>query len=278
MAESIEYDFLYDLTRVDFCAQGLHIIPRIQYGREHPRQYMECIYRDGGSNRPVVVWIHGGAWSDENLTLSYRPERLLAELAHRGYYVACIEYRLAQHAAYPAAYHDCQAAVKYLRGHQKELGIDGNRIAVFGESAGAHLACLLGTNYNKEPKAQVQAVISWYAPSDLMEQAMAERNGQLHHMVEDFVGGEIEEKEALIREASPVSHISGKLPPCLLMHGEVDELVDCEQSKRLYRQMKETGCDAELILVPEQGHGFFAGTEYYDAVLQFLQRKINANA
>lgn len=274
MAETMEYDFLYDLPRVDFCGEGLHYIPRIQYGREHPRQFMECIYQNDGSRRPVVMWIHGGAWSDDNLTLSYRPERFLAELAHKGYYVVCIEYRLAQHAPYPAAYHDCQMAVKYLRSHERELGIDGNRIAVFGESAGAHLACLLGTNYNKEAQAQVQAVISWYAPLELMEQALAEQNGQLHHMVEDFVGGEITEKEDLIREASPGSHIHADLPPYLLMHGAVDELVDCGQSERLYRQMKEAGCDVKLIVVPKQGHGFFAGQEYYDEILRFLQQKL----
>ena len=75
--------------------KGCITCPRVQYGKDHPRQYMECIYKDGPTNRPVVVWIHGGGWTDEYLTTTYRPERCVADLAQAGFFIACIEYRLA---------------------------------------------------------------------------------------------------------------------------------------------------------------------------------------
>ena len=67
------YEFLCQIPRVDFYQKNLHYLPAVYYGQEHPRQYMECFYKDGCENMPVIIWIHGGAWDDEFLTASYRP-------------------------------------------------------------------------------------------------------------------------------------------------------------------------------------------------------------
>ncbi len=88
------FDFLYDIDRVDFCAEGMHYLPCVRYGRENPRQYMDCIYKDGLEHYPVLVWVHGGGWSDEYNLPTYRPEPTLLELAKKGWFIACIEYRL----------------------------------------------------------------------------------------------------------------------------------------------------------------------------------------
>lgn len=274
MAEQSPYDFLYDLERVDFCGEGLHYIPRVQYGREHPRQYLECIFKDGTEKRPVLVWIHGGGWQDDNLTTTYRPERTLAELAKRGWFIACIEYRLAQHGSFPVPMHDCQEAVKFLRANCARFGIDPDRIALWGESAGAHLACMVGANFNNEPGADVQAVVSWFCPSDLEEQyRFLGQSGE-----DDFVSKLLGENGMAEPEraawASPVTYADKKMPPVLLMHGDADELVNYEQSARYYERLKAAGNDALLVTVPGQGHGFFRGQQYYDAVMEFLEKKV----
>ena len=268
-----DYSFLDDLERVDFCGEGLHYIPRIQYGREHPRQYMQCIFKDGITKAPVLVWIHGGSWSDENLMPDYRPEAILAELAEAGWFIACIEYRLSSHACFPAQLLDCQTAIEYIRAHKKELSIDPDRIAVWGESAGGHLACMVGSNPNRRKEAQVQAVVAWYAPSDLQESIEhLEKAGE-----EDFVFlllGETEDRMEAARKASPIVYAEQSMPPILLMHGNKDELVSYEQSVKYYEKLKRAGNDVRLITVENQGHGFFKGKQYYDIIQDFLKEKL----
>lgn len=272
MAQSVtlsEYDFLYDLPRVDFVGRGLHYLPRIQYGRDHPRQFMECIYRDGDRDRPVLVWIHGGGWHDDNLTPAYRPEEALAALAEKGFFIACIEYRLAQHAPFPACVEDCQKAVRYLRQHAAELGICPDRIALWGESAGAHVAAMTALRFGDAPQADVAAAVLWFCPSDLSRQM--ESNSETD-IVSRLIGCSARENPEAVRRASPVAYAGrGAGTPILLMHGDADELVSYDQSVAFCRELRAHGCPAELITVPGQGHGFFQGQSYYDAVLRFLE-------
>ena len=104
--EENAYEFLCRIPRVDFYQKNIHYLAPVYYGNEHPRQYMECFYKDGGEKMPVIIWIHGGAWDDEFLTASYRPESALTLLAERGYFIACLDYRLARHKALPACLED----------------------------------------------------------------------------------------------------------------------------------------------------------------------------
>ena len=275
MAQSVtlsEYDFLYDLPRVDFVGRGLHYIPRIQYGRDHPRQFMECIYRDGGRDRPVLVWIHGGGWHDDNLTPTYRPEAALAALAEKGFFIACIEYRLAQHAPFPACVEDCQKAVVYLKQHAQELGICPDRIALWGESAGAHVAAMTALRFGDMPQADVAAAVLWFCPSDLSRQL--EQNSETDS-VSLLIGCSARENPEAVRKACPITYAQkGAGTPILLMHGDVDELVGYEQSVDFHKALCAYGCPAQLVTVPGQGHGFFEGQEYYDAVLRFLEEHV----
>ena len=170
------YEFLCQIPRVDFYQKNLHYLPAVYYGQEHPRQYMECFYKDGCENMPVIIWIHGGAWDDEFLTASYRPEITLAELAEKGYFIACLEYRLARYAALPACLEDCQMAIEYLRKTADIYHIDPQKIGLWGESAGAHIACMVGSNYNNKKMMPVQGIVSFYCPSDLTEMLKEQNN------------------------------------------------------------------------------------------------------
>lgn len=262
---------MYDLPRVDFNARGLHYLPHVQYGRKHPRQFMECIYKEGTKKKPALLWIHGGGWQDENLTPAYRPEEALADLAERGFFIACIEYRLAQHAKFPACVEDCQSAVKYLRSREKQFGIDGERIGVWGESAGAHIAAMAALNFNHTPEAEIESAVLWFCPSDLEMQAAGEEGERI---VSDLLGCDARKNPDKVRGASPVSYAPGRKLPVLLMHGDEDSLVAYEQSVKFSGLLRAAGSCAELVTVPGQGHGFFRGQKYYDRVTEFFEETL----
>lgn len=270
MSMQEQFGFIMDLPRVDFCGEGLHYIPRVQYSHEHPRCYYNAIYKDGQRNMPVLIWVHGGAFTDEFNTFDFRPERTIADLAHAGFYVVCIEYRLKQHALFPACVIDCQQCILYLREHADELNINPDKIGVWGESAGAYIADMCACNFNDTEGADIQAAVSFYAPSDLELQTKFESSG----FTEDFLGIERGSQSALLREASPVTYATKKNPPILFLHGDVDSLVSYEQSVNYYEKLVEAGNEARLITVTGQGHGFFEGQEYYDEVFAFLKEKL----
>src|ERR1700676_2320619 len=109
-----------------------------------PSQILDLYAPKNANNVPLIVWIHGGAFlfgSKEGFPVEPVPLHLLLE----GYAVASINYRLSPEAVFPAQLEDCKAAVRWLRAHADEFGIDPNRIGVWGASAGGNLAALVGT-------------------------------------------------------------------------------------------------------------------------------------
>ena len=141
--------------------------------------------------------------------------------------------------------HDCKAAIRWLRAHAEEYGLDPERIGVWGSSAGGHLVALLGTTTevaslegdlgNPEESSEVQAVCAWMAPTHILSMAalqpdMAAPGGVLHKLL----GGSPEERGELARLASPVHHVSGDEPPFFICHGDADKTVPYQQALTLY--------------------------------------------
>lgn len=230
------------------------------------------------SPAPVIVWIHGGAWSMPDLDRNYRPEVELLKLADKGYFIACIDYRLADVQPFPAQIQDCKCAIRFLRAHSGEWGLDPDRIGVWGESAGGHLVDLLGSTDGvdefegtggwQEYSSRVNAVCTWYSPYDLG--TMEHKDGSVAALL---VGtppqDELEEK---LRGASPSRYFHKDMPPFLIMHGDADELVPVEQSTNIYQRLQELGCPAEFHIIKGQGHGFFQGDEAYQYVNDFFDK------
>ena len=142
---------------------------------------------------PLVVWIHGGGFmfgDRRYLPETLRPNQVFDALLDAGLAVATIDYRHALEAPFPAQLHDAKAAVRYLRAHADELGISTERIGVMGESAGGHIAALVGLTAHRAdlegthgvvgPSSAVDVVVDWYGPADLttmprMDAAAADR-------------------------------------------------------------------------------------------------------
>ncbi|MCA9676192.1 MAG: alpha/beta hydrolase [Kofleriaceae bacterium] len=208
---------------------------------------------DGATLRPAVVMIHGGGW---RLFSKDEFDGNAERLAGAGYVVANINYRLVPDGAYPAAVQDCLCALAYVRNHAGELGVDPDRVAVMGYSAGGHLAALLGVAAD-EPDFQPdcaegatgapRAVISGAGPTDLIALADADT-------VQDFVGGTVDEVPERYQRISPLYQVEAGAPPYLFVHGEDDLFVPLAQSQQMRQALRDVGTEATLLSLRGSGH------------------------
>jgi acetyl esterase/lipase len=217
--------------------------------------------------RPTVVVIHGGGWIEGDKSSFASDEHgvpgNIVDFARLGFVAATINYRLSGEAPYPAALLDCQCAIRFLRAHADEYGIDPERVGAYGNSAGGHLALLLAmvAESAKDVAAQpfpqqssaVQAAVSDSGPLDLVRQ---QEQNQLRTIIERFLGGPpTGERLALYREASPSMHIVAKLPPLLLIYGETDEQVDVRTADAFVDALGRAGCkDVSYVRLAGVGH------------------------
>jgi acetyl esterase/lipase len=227
---------------------------------------------------PVVVFLHGGGWqvgSRHSAGPGYdgaRPSPF-ERIAQAGIAVASVDYRLSGEAVWPAQLHDAKAAVRWLRARAEEIGIEPGRVAAWGESAGGHLAELLGLTIDDPqlegdvgitgPSSAVSAVAAWYAPSDVAVVATDTGADPADPTTREnrLLGAPAPEVPELAAQASPLSHVRPGAPPFLLLHGEADGVIPPVQSVRLHTALVEAGVPAELLLYEEADHMWVGSPE-----------------
>lgn len=227
-------------------------LPYVENG--HERQKLDLRLPTNPKGAPVVLWIHGGGWLAGN-----KDNPPVAALTTRGYVVASMNYRYSTQAPFPAQLEDARAAVKWLRTHQAEFGYDGQRIAAWGHSAGGTMVSLVGARQDKD--AEVQAVVNFSGPTDFgliikdaIDGGYAARADAPIQMVALLLGGPVKDKTPLGLEASPVTHVTAKSAPSLLVFGQKDTLVPPVQGAVLFETMKKAGVASELMSLPNTGH------------------------
>ncbi|MDN4483570.1 alpha/beta hydrolase [Demequina lignilytica] len=222
---------------------------------------------------PAIVWIHGGAFRVGSRALL--PDFLddgdfFGSLARAGFVVASIDYRLSSEAAWPAQLLDVRAAVRWLRGRADELGIAPAAIAVWGESAGAHLAASAGVrgaeeHPDEEPGLEpptVAAVVDWYGPSNfaLMDHQAPADALQVHDDPDSpesvLLRAPVQQVPDRVADADPATHVGPGCPPILIRHGMHDRLVPFGQSVHLASALEGAGVDVRLRPVDGAGHVF----------------------
>jgi len=229
-----------------------------------------------GAPSPGIVVIHGGGWIEGDKSSFASNEHgvpgNIEDFAAVGFVAVTINYRLSGDAPFPAALEDCKCAVRWLRAHANEYHLDADHIGAFGNSAGGHLAMLLGmTSKDKSQEAEgpyqgysslVQAVVSDSGPIDLLEQY---RSGALRQVCSRFMGGPPEgDRAAAYRRASPADQINKEMPPLCLIYGVDDAQVPIETADQFvlalgraglkdvsyYRLARVDHCPYSLIRVP----------------------------
>jgi acetyl esterase/lipase len=242
-------------------AQGVKALRDLAYVKDcHERQKLDLYLPEkADAPLPVVVWIHGGAWragSKEGCPAIF--------LAGKGYAVASINYRLSQHAAFPAQIQDCKAALRWLRAHAKKHNLDPKHIGVWGGSAGGHLVALLGTTGNLkelegkegnlDQSSQVQCVVDWFGPTDFRNVPDKFANDP-NSVIAQLLGGPPAKKKEKAALASPLAHVHKECPPFLIMHGDEDRAVPIAHSEKLAEALKKLSVPVTLVVLKGAKHG-----------------------
>lgn len=222
----------------------------------HERQKLDLyLPEDAEGKLPVIVWIHGGGWQAGSKD-GCPPLR--EGYVGKGYAVASLNYRLSQHAVFPAQIDDCFAAIRWLKANSKKYHLDPDRFAVWGASAGGHLVALVGTRGGDDPKTRVRAVCDYFGPTDF--EVFVSTPGYERHAGEKsaetaLFGGPVAEKTELARQANPIRYVDKDDPPFLIVHGDEDKVVPLNQSELLAKALEDKGVPVTLKVIEGGAHG-----------------------
>ncbi|OIQ32886.1 MAG: hypothetical protein BM562_03890 [Alphaproteobacteria bacterium MedPE-SWcel] len=258
------------------------VIRNIAYG-EGARNQLDLYLPDGVDAPPVVLFIHGGRWFRNDKDQIHVHDRADA-LMDAGIAVASMNYTYSADAIWPAQRDDVAAALRFLAMQGAQYGYNAQKIAVWGQSSGAHLALWAGILAAEDPDIDLKGVVSWYAPSNLSEIAADRVNDDVPDRdmgtgptpEAQLIGAPVAETPALADAASPEAVIAAlpegmPLSPFLLMHGTADVVVSPLQSDRLYETLWTRGADVSLTRVEGAGHGGDLFAPMVPKAVDFLQ-------
>jgi acetyl esterase/lipase len=242
------------------------------------------LYTPPGGPPPVIVFLHGGGWRLGTRAVfcptwrDWSPDPF-SRLVAAGFAVASVDYRLSAEAVFPAQLHDVRAAVRWLHTRAGELGIDATRMVAWGESAGGHLAALLGLTPDSTDR--LAGVVDWYGAADLLtlpDQALP--NAVARADAPDsreslLLGAPLLEAPDLARRASPVAYVHPGAPPFHLAHGAADRFIPAAQSAQLADALRSVGVEVEHHLVAGADHLWMGAPDaegLFTAALDFARR------
>lgn len=213
---------------------------------------------EGEGTWPCILDIHGGGWKARQVEAD---KPMMERLAARGFVTALVSYRLSTEAKYPAAIHDCKAALRCLRAHAKELKIDPERIGCMGGSAGGHLSGLTamttglpefeGEGPFKGQSSAVKAAIVMAATQDLLA-ANAEKTNEGAVL---FFGTTAQDKPELYKAVSPITHVRAGVPPTIFIEGEKDSLKIGRAE--MMEKLKALGIETSVHTLNDAPHPFW---------------------
>jgi len=257
----------------------------IEYAKAGDLRLKLDIYKPKAASdlaRPCIVWIHGGGW--QNGDKSSGATRLGKWIAEGEYVGASVGYRLTDKGCWPTQIHDCKAAIRYLRANAKALGINPDRIGVWGGSAGGHLVSMLGTSGDVAElegslgvtgvSSRVNCVVDYCGPSDFLRLSPdSPKLNKLGEPVYKLLGGPIDEKRDVATQASPANYVSKDDPPFLIVHGTVDLLVPIDQASSFHQRQLDAGMNSTFIKMEGAGHSL-GGDEIDSRVKAFFDREL----
>ena len=238
---------------------------------------------EGPGPFPAVILVHGGAWNAGDK--SGGPSKgymapMQEPLTRGGFAWFSINYRLAPKHRYPADVEDVETAIRWVKAHAAEYRVDPRRIALSGESAGAHLIAMAVVRATEATR--VAAVVPFYGPFNLLGRAQPGR--PLAPNMVDLFGLKVMDAQAerMLHDASPVYFVKPGLPPFLLVHGTADSKVPYRQSTDLQAALRKAGVPCELLSIKGGDHGMHnwakLGSNYQDKVVAWLTKTLAPTA
>jgi acetyl esterase/lipase len=258
---------LFGIVALSTCltarAADVEFTPDVVYGKGGGEDLKLDIARPKSADAkklPCVVFIHGGAWRAGSRAAHHDDIRRLAGI---GFVAATVDYRLAPAHRFPAQVQDVKCAIRFLRAHAEQYGLDSDRIAVWGISAGGHLALMLGVTqtddsleggggWPEQPSA-VQAVIAYYPRTDLAAEGFSDT---VHRDHVNFLGGTATEVPEQYRKASPLTYVTPGDAPTLILQGTKDPRVPLTQTTRMIEALTKAGVSGRAELIFGAGHGW----------------------
>lgn len=273
---------------------GFHteVFPRQEYiRRENLPLHMEIIVPVEGApydpqkDYPLIVYVQGSGWQKQHL---YQNLGDMVRIVGKGYAVALVEYRSSDIAPIPAQAEDVKTAIRFLRKNGAQYRLKTDKIALWGDSSGAHTALLAGITGNSGPdtpiyreySAEVTCIVDWYGPVDMVEmckdlsvQDHTDPNGNFGMAIGGYSAiahPEAAEKANILHYLNPEK----ATPPILIMHGDRDHVVPFRQSCLLYHKLRKLRKEVEFVKVRGAFHAFggFHCDEALDIVLGFIQK------
>lgn len=239
------------------------------YGQRHGRDLTLDVLRPARPNGRGVVVVVSGGWRSQ--PGSFQPW-MAAPLLRRGYTLFAAYHVPQPEATVGEIAEDIHRAVRYVRHHAAEYGVDPARLGITGGSAGGHLSLLLATRGGPGPtgtsdpveaeSSAVQAVAIFYPVTDLLNLGSSTENPGDGGPPKSFVKAfgpdatNLDRWKVIGRDLSPLYFVTSNLPPTLIYHGDADTLVPLDQSQRFQAEARRHGATVELVVHRGGGHGW----------------------
>ena len=215
---------------------------------------------DSAEGLPLVMWYHGGGYQIGNPRADWTYgdwTEVLGRLAARGFAVAAVTYRFQGEAPFPAQLDDGRAAISFVQANAERWHIDPSRTYVWGLSAGAHLAQMLGVTGDGVQGPAVAGTAEWFGPSDLVLRSLVPERAKRYA---ELLGCPELCSDEELASASPVTYVNAETAPFFIAQGVEDGLVPVEQADVLYAALQEHGVPVTYQRLEGMGHGFVGGT------------------
>ncbi|MGH7802804.1 MAG: alpha/beta hydrolase family protein [Candidatus Binatia bacterium] len=238
------------------------------------------VLKPAAPNGAGIIYLQSAGWS----SFRYDPQAaapIWTAYLSRGYVVFLVHHRSAPETTIPEIVEDVCRGVRFVRGQSKRFGVDPSRLGALGLSSGGHLALLLGTTGDDgDPRAKdevlrassrVAAVVALAPPADLrpwlidLPEAVERIPGVVNRLAFDVGRGP---------EFSPVSRVTGRAAPTLLIHGDRDDVVPIQHSRAMLAALREAHVPSELITLPGAAHGFSFTLDLVSKILDWFDRHL----
>ncbi|MEN3323200.1 alpha/beta hydrolase [Mariniflexile soesokkakense] len=237
--------------------------------------YVDVFYPKKSGKYPALIMVHGGGWRAGNKSLQIPMAQKLAE---RGYVTVCVEYQLSMEAKYPAAVFNIKSAIRWMRANANKYGIDTNKIAISGCSAGGQLAMLVGLTNGIDDKegnhgnfgfsSDIQAIIDIDGVVNFMAPTSLNLNRKYNSPDIEWLGGSFYEKPEIWKDASSIYWANEKSPPILFLnsgfprfHAGQDELIG---------MMTDWGIYTEVHKFNEEIHTFWLFHPWVNQTVNYI--------